>query len=185
MARRARTELGDGIYHVTSRGNRAQRIFADDGDRRFFLALLARITAAHRWSLHSYCLLDTHYHLVVESLRPDLSAGMRRLNGTYAQGFNARHGFAGHLFQERFYSGVIEADGHLLELVRYVALNPVRAGLCREASGWQWSSYPSLIGRRCADPFVSHDKILRLFSGDPTKAQRSIRKFVTDGVASG
>jgi putative transposase len=85
MARRARMELGDGTYHVTSRGNRRQVIFADDGDRRFFVVLLARITRQYDWSLHSYCLLDTHYHLVLESTQPRLSAGMRRLNGTYAQ----------------------------------------------------------------------------------------------------
>jgi putative transposase len=173
-------ELGDGTYHVTSRGNRRQVIFADDGDRRFFVVLLARITRQYDWSLHSYCLLDTHYHLVLESTQPRLSAGMRRLNGTYAQGFNARHGFEGHVFQERFYSGLVEADGHLLELIRYVALNPVRGGLCNEASNWLWSSYPGLIGKRRQDPFVSHERVLSLFSRDRARAQRSVRRFVTD-----
>jgi REP element-mobilizing transposase RayT len=173
-------ELSDGTYHITARGNRRQLIFGDDGDRRFFLALLARITREYEWSLHSYCLLDTHYHLVLETTRTRLSAGMKRLNGTYAQTFNARHGFVGHLFQGRFYSGLIEGEGHLLEVIRYVAANPVKAGLCDEASAWQWSSYASLIGQRRREPFVANERVLALFSEDPSRARHSIRRFLTD-----
>jgi putative transposase len=176
-------ELGDGIYHVISRGNRREPIFVDDGDRRFFLALLERIGLEHRWTVHSYCLLYTHYHIVLETTRSSLSAGMRRLNGTYAQGFNARHRFVGHLFQGRFYSGLIQVDEHLLEVVRYVALNPVRAGLCREASDWPWSSYPALVAAHDPKTFVSHEKVLRLFSSDPSRARRLIRCFLADGRA--
>jgi putative transposase len=173
-------ELSDGTYHITARGNRRQAIFADDGDRRYFLALLARITVEHEWSLHSYCLLDTHYHLVLETTRARLSAGMKRLNGTYAQSFNARHSFVGHLFRGRFYSGLIEGEGHLLEVIRYLAANPVRAGLCSDASKWQWSSYASLIGQRRRETFVSYERILGLFSEDRLKARHSIRRFVSD-----
>jgi putative transposase len=180
MARRARSQLRDGIFHVTSRGNRSQVVFADDGDRRFFVTLLHRITLERRWCVNSYCLLDTHYHVLIETSVAELSLGMKRLNGIYAQSFNARHGLQGHLFQERFYSGLVEGDGHLYELVRYIALNPVRAGLCTDASRWPWSSYGGLIGRRRAEPFVSNNRVLRLFSADPSKARQMIRSFVAD-----
>jgi putative transposase len=181
MARRPRIELGDGIFHVISRGNRRQLIFSDDADRRFFLALLERTCREHKWALHGYCLLHTHYHLVLESTRNSLSAGMRRLNGTYAQGFNSRHNFVGHLFQDRFYSGVIQADEHLIEVVRYVALNPVRAGLCNEASDWPWSSYRALLGW-APEAFVAHERVLQLFSDDRTRARHLIRTFVSDAA---
>ena len=182
MSRKPRSELPDGTYHVTSRGNRRQTIFCDDGDRRFFHTVLSRVTAEFPWHLHAYCFLDTHYHLVVEASVSDLSAGMRRLNGRYAQCFNGRHGVEGHLFQDRYYAGVIEGDGHLLELTRYLALNPVRAGLCSQPSGWRWSSYAGLVGIRPVDSFVSVDRVLRLFSEDTERAQTIIRRFVLDAV---
>ena len=182
MARKPRRDLTDGTYHVSARGNRHQVVFADDGDRRFFCSLLHRVTQELRWDLHAYCLLNTHYHLVVEASVRDLSAGMHRLNGLYAQCFNGRHGLDGHLFQGRFYAGAIEADGHLLELTRYLALNPVRAGLCSNPDRWLWSSYPGLVGIGPADPFVSVERVLRLFGKDRQKAQALIRRFVADAI---
>jgi putative transposase len=180
MARKPRRYLADGTYHVTGRGNRGQAIFSDDGDRRFFRALLDRVTRESRWHLHAYCLLNTHYHLLVETSVHDLSAGMHRLNGMYAQCFNGRHSLSGHLFQDRFYAGLIEADGHLLEVTRYLALNPMRAGLCSAPDRWPWSSYPGLVGVAPLDPFVSDGRVLRLFSEDRKTAQRLIRRFVAD-----
>jgi putative transposase len=180
MSRRPRRTLGDGTFHITSRGNRRHLIYIDDGDRRFFLALLHLVVRKFTWHLHGYCLLDTHYHLVIETSVGELSVGMHRLNGTYARCFNSRHGLEGHLFQERFYSGLIEGDGHLLEVTRYLALNPVRAGLCVHPDRWPWSSYPALIGVRSFDPLLSADRVLRLFSADKQRAQQSIRRFVLD-----
>jgi putative transposase len=181
MPRKPRTHLAEGTYHVTSRGNRRQLIFLDDGDRRFFLALLDRVVRHLPWRLHGYCLLETHYHLVIEASVAHLSAGMWRLNGTYAQCFNSRHGLDGHLFQGRFYAGAVEADGHLLELTRYLALNPVRAGLCSGPAGWPWSSYAALAGLRTAEPFLRIDRVLRSFSADRGRAQEILRRFVADG----
>jgi putative transposase len=181
MARKARSDLADGTFHVTSRGNRRQLIFADDGDRRFFLALLDRVASQLPWHLHGYCLLETHYHLVVESSVAQLSAGMWRLNATYAQCFNSRHGLEGHLFQGRFYAGLVEGDGHLLELTRYLALNPVRAGLCSGPAAWRWSSYGAILGLRPPEAFLSVDRVLHMFSPDCSRAQEILRRFVAEG----
>jgi putative transposase len=111
MARRARSQLRDGIFHVTSRGNRSQVVFADDGDRRFFVTLLHRITLERRWCINSYCLLDSHYHVLIETSVAELSLGMKRLNGTYAQSFNARHGLQGHLSRSASIPAWLRATG--------------------------------------------------------------------------
>jgi REP-associated tyrosine transposase len=167
---------------VTARGNRRQDIFLADGDRHFFLRLLDRVARKTAWRVYGYSLLVNHYHLLVETSPPALSAGMHQLNGIYAQCFNAVHDLDGHLFQGRFYAGSVEADGHLLELVRYIALNPVRAGLCRAPSEWAWSSYPSLLGLRPAERFLDADAILKLFSSRPEDARRILRRFVGDSA---
>jgi putative transposase len=183
MARVHRRTLPDGVFHITSRGNRQQEIFLGDGDRRLFLALFAGVARRERWTIYGYCLMDNHYHALIEASAGALSSGMQRLNGAYAQSFNTFHGYAGHLFQGRFYSGVVEADGHMLELTRYLALNPVRAGLTTSPVSWPWSSYPALVGR-CATPaFLDAGRVLRLFSSRRESARAILERFVTDGLA--
>ena len=134
-------QVAGGTYHVTSRGNRRQSIYHDDDDRRWFLAQRDRIVARCGWRLHSYCLMNNHFHLLIETPRPNLSAGMQRLKCEYAAYFNARHLLEGHLFKQRFDSRLIESEDHLDEVLRYIALNPVRAGLCEHPSEWPWSSF--------------------------------------------
>jgi putative transposase len=180
MPRQHRSTLPEGPLHVTSGGNRRQPLFLTDGDRRFFVALLDRVTTKMLWRVYGYCLLTNHYHLIVETSPSALSNGMQQLNAVYAQCFNAIHGLDGHLFQGRFYAGCVEADGHLLELTRYIALNPVEAGLCRAPAEWSWSSYPALLGLRAAEEFLEVDKVLSLFSPRRTDARRILRRFVGD-----
>jgi REP element-mobilizing transposase RayT len=134
-----RTTLPDGYFHVTSRGVNGCAIFRDDGDRRAFLAHVRTCVERYRWTMHALCLMTTHYHLVLHSTRADLSRGVQRLNGRYAQGFNERHVRFGHLFADRFTSRVIESERHLHEACRYVVENPVRARLCDSAEDWPWS----------------------------------------------
>ncbi len=180
MARGPRLVEPGGVYHLTARGNRRQAIFRDDHDRRIFLALLDRVVRTRSWSCLGYCLMPNHYHLVVETPDADISAGMQRLNGVYAQGFNHRHEFDGHLFQGRFHSVAVESDWHLLELSRYVALNPVRSGLCAHPDEWLWSSHRALIGRELAPAFVATARILAYF-GEPTAvARKRYEMFVND-----
>jgi putative transposase len=143
MARLPRKLLGDGIYHVTSRGNGGQRIVEDDDDRRTWIETFGQVTIRFRWLVHAYCLLDNHFHVVVATTVENLSRAMQRLNGDYAQAFNRRHGRTGHLFQDRYHAKVIESEEYLEEACRYVLLNPVRAGLCKSESDWPWAAFVS------------------------------------------
>ena len=178
MPRPPRIAVPNGIYHVTSRGNRRQPIFLDDRDRRLFLEMVAVLTVHRGWACLGYCLMPNHYHLVVQTPNADLSAGMKWLNGGYAQSFNFFHRVDGHVFQGRFYAVLVESDPHLAELVRYLALNPVRAGLAETARQWRWSSYPAIAAGRPSARFVAADAILSLFGSDPTRARRSFVDFV-------
>jgi len=134
-----RSHLDDGYFHVTARGNRSSILFVDDLDRIDFLQLLRSTKKRFEWRCLAHCLLGTHYHLIVEASRENLSAGMQRLNGVYARRFNRRHGYRGHVFEDRFASFVIEDEPHLQAAVTYVHQNPVRAGLCKRAEDWRWS----------------------------------------------
>jgi putative transposase len=175
---RARREQAPGIYHVTSRGNRGQPVFPVDSDHVRFLALLEAVCSKAAWVLHAYCLMPNHYHLVVEIDAPTLSSGLQRLNGVYAQTFNRRNHFVGHLFQGRFHSARVETDAHLLELARYLPLNPVRARLCDEPADWPWSSYRATVGLSRPAPWLSLDRVLELFALDRRRAREAFRSFV-------
>jgi putative transposase len=141
MARPLRIQIAGGTYHVTSRGNRRQAIYQDDDDRRQFLAFHDRVVRRYGWIVHAYCLMTNHFHLLVETPEPNLSAGMQRLKSEYAAYFNERFGHVGHLFQQRFGSSFIEGDEYFAEALRYIALNPVKAGLCDHPAAWPWSSF--------------------------------------------
>jgi putative transposase len=144
MTRRARKELPDGIFHVTSRGTNHCAIYLDDLDREAFLTILGSVVDCHDWLCRAFCLMSNHYHLIVEAEQPHLSRGMQRLNGRYAQLFNQRHDRDGHLFRGRYSVFVIDSESQFEASCRYVLDNPVRAGLCKTASDWPWSGCPSL-----------------------------------------
>jgi putative transposase len=139
VARPLRSDLLDGIYHVTTRGVDGTAIVRDDDDRRVFLARVADVVPRFDWLVHALCLMNTHYHLVIETTRVALSNGMKRLNGRYAQSFNQRHARSGHLFGDRFWASLIESEEQLHAACLYVVYNPVRAGLCDRAEDWPWS----------------------------------------------
>lgn len=139
MARTPRRNLPDGIYHVTTRAVAGERAFRDDDDRRYFLGLLAKVGCDYRWTLDTFCLMTTHYHVLVESTREGLSDGLRVLNGDYARAFNRRYGRRGHLFADRFASWLVESDEHCDAARTYILLNPVKAGLCARVADWPWS----------------------------------------------
>ncbi len=138
MSRPLRIEFPGALYHVTARGNARRDIVEDDDDRRCFVDLLAETVQSRRWRLYAYCLMDNHYHLLVETPEPNLSRGMRQLNGVFTQRTNRRHGRVGHVFQGRYKSILVEREAYLLELCRYVVLNPVRAGMAARAGEWRW-----------------------------------------------
>jgi REP element-mobilizing transposase RayT len=180
MPRLPRIQIPNGVFHVTSRGNRRQKVFLDANDHLIFLYLLDELSRRRGWRGYSYCLMPNHYHLVFETPGPDLSDGMQWLNGRFAQAFNGLHGLDGHVFQGRFHSVLVESDMHLLELSRYLALNPVRAGLCDRPGDWPWSSYSAVAGLDRARPFLSPRRVLRHFGRTRSAARRSFEAFVED-----
>lgn len=139
MGRVLRTLLPDGIYHAYTRGTGPMVIFRDEADYDACLLILRSTGRRFSWRLISYCLMPTHYHVVLETRIEDLSNGMQRLNSSYAHYFNSRHGRTGALFQGRFHSRLVESDEHMQRLCAYVPLNPVRAGHCDRAQDWPWS----------------------------------------------
>ncbi len=163
MARPLRIAFPGALYHLTSRGNARQPIFLADADRRAFLHRLGRVVEAHGWRCLAYCLMPNHYHLLVETPRPDLSRGMQRLNAAYTQGFNARHARVGHVLQGRFSSILVEREAHLLEVARYVVLNPVRAGLAAVPEAYPWSSLRATLGLDPAPGWLAVRELLAGF----------------------
>ncbi len=128
-----------GVWHVTTRGVEQRAVFLDDADRRSFLSGLWRAASDNLWIVYVVCLMTNHYHLVAEGRRDLVSRGMHRLNGRYAQSFNAKYGRTGHLWGDRFVLWQVRDEVHLEAACRYVLLNPVRAGLCRASADWPWS----------------------------------------------
>lgn len=176
MSRPLRLEFPGAIWHVTSRGNERRDIYRDDIDRRRFLGYLARVVSLRRWRLHAWVLMSNHYHLLLETPEVGLSRGMKWLNQKYAEAFNTRHQRVGHLFQGRFHGVLVEREGHLLELLRYLVLNPVRAQLVRFAGDYAWSNYRATAGLQSPPPWLDVDWTLRQFADD----HDAYRQFVAD-----
>ena len=146
MTRPLRIEYPNAVYHVTSRGNARNKIFLGDQDRENFLAVLDAVVKRYNWLCHAYCLMDNHYHLMIETPDANLSRGMRQLNGVYTQKYNWWHSKTGHIFQGRYKAILVEKENYLLELCRYVVLNPVRANMVDKPEEWKWSSYGATAG---------------------------------------
>ena len=138
--------LNDAVYHVTSRGDRREAIAKDNMDRRAFLAILGQALERFNAKVFAYCLMGNHYHLVIQTCEANLSRLMRQINGVYTQTFNRRHVLSGHLFQGRFKAIIVDSESYLLEVCRYVDLNPVRANMCKRPDAYPWSSYGALAG---------------------------------------
>lgn len=182
MARPLRIQFPGALYHVTSRGDKKQKIFEDDRDREAFLKILASVVEQCNWLCHAYCLMDNHYHLLVETPDGNLSYGMRQLNGVYTQRYNRTHHTVGHLLQGRYKAIVVEKDTYLLEVSRYMVLNPVRAQLVTYPWEWNWSSYLATASIRKPSGSVSTDWILSQFSKNKKRAQQAYREFVISGM---
>lgn len=154
---------------------RKSPIFLADDDRRLFLAILGDVVKQFDWECRAYCLMTNHFHLALRTPEANIGAGMHRLNGLYAQAFNRRHGFKGHLFEERYWSGLIEDDDHVFNLLRYIVLNPVRAGLCALPHQWAWSSYRATAGIDRSPAFLD-------LSWLSTWGRTAYRSYVLEGL---
>jgi len=182
MSRPLRIEYVGAVYHITSRGNEKKAVYKDDVDRAIFLDTLSQVNKHYNWICHAYCLMNNHYHLIIETPDGNLSAGMRQLNGVYTQTFNKRHKRVGHLFQGRYKAILIQKDRHLLEVCRYVVLNPVRARAVKRPEMWKWSSYRATGGNEKPHPCLTIEWILGEFGRTRSIAGKAYRKFVQAGI---
>ena len=182
MSRPLRIEYAEAVYHVTSRGNARRSIFKDDKDRDLFLTILGEVNDRYHWLCHAYCLMNNHYHLVIETPDGNLSKGMRQLNGVYTMRFNRRHGSVGHVFQGRYKAIVVQKESHLLEVCRYVVWNPVRAKGVEVPEGWRWSSYRATAGTEKVHPCLTVEWVLGQFGTKKRIAEKRYRAFVMDGI---
>jgi putative transposase len=189
MSRPLRIEFEGAIYHVTSRGDRREPIYRDDLDRTAHLAVVAQAMERFDAQVLAYCLMGNHYHLVLHTRSANLSRLMRHLNGVYTQTFNRRHNLVGHLFQGRFKAILVDRDAYLLEVVRYVELNPVRAAIASDPLAWPWSSYAAHVGQTPTPPWLDSDGLHSFMLGravagpaDSRSAALAYARHVADGV---
>lgn len=182
MTRPLRLEFPGALYHVTSRGNRRSLIYRDDADRTAWLEVLAVVCDRHHCIVHSFCMMSNHFHLMIETVEPNLSQAMRQLNGVYSQHFNQRHHTVGHLFQGRYKAILVQKESYLLELSRYIVLNPLRAGMVESIHAWPWSSYQYFVSDRLPPSWLERDWILSQFGNSRTQAIEAYNDFVMAGV---
>lgn len=181
MARPLRLEFPGAVYHITSRGNARAAIYLKDEDYLVFLDILGKVCRQYRWVCYAYCLMSNHYHLVLETVEANLSGGMRQLNGVYAQVFNRQHRRVGHLFQGRHEAILVDHEAYLLEVIRYVLLNPVRARMTKTAGQYRWSSYRAMIGKTGVPEWLARDRVLGRFARREKPAIGKLIQFIRDG----
>ncbi|RJQ48551.1 MAG: addiction module toxin RelE [Gammaproteobacteria bacterium] len=182
MARPLRLELSGGLYHVTSRGDGQEDIYLSDADRITWLDVFGQVCQRFNWVCHAWCQMTNHDHLLIETPEANLTQGMRQLNGVYTQRFNRRHGRVGHVFQGRYKAILVERDSYLLELARYVILNPLRANRVKRLEAWPWSSYRSTCGQAGSPAWLQTDWILAQFGPRRSSAIAKYIRFVHEGA---
>lgn len=182
MSRPLRLELAGGVYHVTSRGDGREDIYLSDADRRAWLEVFGQACKRYNWVCHAWCQMTNHYHILIETPEANLAQGMRQLNGVYTQRFNRVHGRVGHVFQGRYKAILVERDSYLLELARYVVLNPLRAGMLKRLETWPWSIYLATCGQVPVPDWLQPDWILGQFGRQRARAIRQYIEFVHEGA---
>lgn len=186
MARLRRNMAPGLVRHVMARGNGRMKIFLDDREFQWFTALLGEVVEEFAFECWNYCLMPNHYHLTLRPTLSNLSEGMHRLNGRYARWWNKRHQHVGHVFQSRFKDQIVQEDQYGLTLGRYIALNPVRAGLAARPEDWMWSSYAAIIGLRAGPGFLTAHPTLRLLGEeDEHLLQARFARYVLAGMSDG
>lgn len=181
MTRPLRLEFAGALYHVTSRGDRKSVIFHDNADRLAWLSVLTDVCKRFNFRVHSYCQMNNHYHLMVETIDGELARGMHQLNGAYSQYFNRRYDLVGHVFQGRYKAILVQKESYLLELSRYIVLNPMRAGIATSLADWRWSSHPHFMQTEGKPIWLETDWLLSHFGSDRASARRAYNTFILSG----
>lgn len=184
MARPLRLEFPGALYHVTCRGNRRENIFRDRTDRLAWFVEVERMCQRFHFVVHAFCLMTNHFHLLIETPEGNLGQGMRLLNSAYSQHFNRRHDLAGHVMQGRYHAVLVQKESYLLELARYIVLNPVRAGIVDAPENWEWSSYRFMLNKTSAPSWLTIDWLLAGFGPDYPTARDAYRNFVMAGIGA-
>jgi putative transposase len=166
------------LYHITVLATGHEALFLEDDDRLLLYRILEYAVQKHGWEIRAFVVMTTHFHLLVWTPEDDIARGMQLICGIYVQVSNKEHGRRGHLVCGRFGSVVVDRPGHALEVVRYIALNPVRAGICDRPEQWRWSSYPATLGLAAPPSFLEIGWVLGLFDRDLSIAARRLREFV-------
>ena len=185
MGRPLRIQYPGALYHITSRGNERSKIFIDDSDRIEFLEILEDYHERYGILIHSYVLMDNHYHLVMETPRGNLLKVMHGINGGYTGFFNRKYGRSGHLFQGRYKGIIVEKESYLLQLSRYVHLNPVRARIVTKPEKYVWSSYGGYINKSKLVKWVEYTWVLSGFGRNNKEAMKKYKEFVDEGLKGG
>jgi REP element-mobilizing transposase RayT len=178
MARPLRVEYPGAFYHVINRGISREKLYNSPRDYEKFLQYLEKATERFAVIVHTYCLMDNHYHLLLETAEPNLSVMMQWLNVSYATYFNRKHNRNGHLFQGRFKAILIDAEAYLKHLSRYIHLNPVRAKIIETPEQYRWSSYSAFIGKKKPPKFLQTDWLLSNFGINTKKARKNYKEFI-------
>ena len=188
MSRPLRIEFPGAVYHVTTRGNRREPIFENDSDRATLMRILGDAMLRFDARLLAFCLMGNHYHLVLCTQRANLSQVMRHVNGVYTQSFNRRHTKVGHVFQGRFKAILVDRDAYLLEVCRYVDLNPVRARLTDDPTAWRWSSCRMHLGMDESPAWLDSAVLLAYLIGRDVRSVQDLqaaRQLYAESVAAG
>lgn len=183
MGRPLRIEYPDAFYHITARGNERQNIFKSNRDRERFLGYLASASERYKAIIHTYSLMDNHYHILLQTPAGNLSQIMHHINGAYTNYFNAKRKRFGHLFQGRYKALLVDIDEYAQELSRYIHLNPVKAGVVEKPEQYKWSSYRDYINVNKSSQWLCIDFILSLFSRKTSVAKKQYRRFVESMIA--
>jgi REP element-mobilizing transposase RayT len=180
MPRRPRLFVAGGFYHVTLRGNHQRTVFLDESDRGRLDAIVAASLDACAARLHAYCWMSNHLHFLIEISDRPLGGVMQRIGARFARAVHKRIPATGHLFQNRYYAQLVDRDEYFLQVLRYIHLNPVEAGLVPSARDWPWSSHADYLGVR-ASGWVTTELALGLLHGDRARARRRYERFIADG----
>ncbi len=184
MARPIRIEYPGALMHVKSFCNPGSRIFLEQANHQAFIELLDELLEQYEINCYSYCLMDDHYHLLLETATTNLSRMMRSLNGRYTQYFNREYHQTGAVFRGRFKSVVIQKDLYLLEMSRHIVLNPLRADIVDHPEDYKWSSYRATVGLEQAPSWLIVDSLLNNFDAKKQKAIRQYKEYIKQGINS-